>query len=192
MNDIKVIPAKVKGQCFIASTKKEDGTNSYLISMKTAFGHPKAMVTAIRTLRRATASDTVNIVINSPGGNVAAVVSLLGAIKACKAKVHTHVSGLAASCGFILWIHGDTKSCAKYGAIMAHGTSHGAGGNSVEIKERASAIEETARSLMEIAVSTNVLTETEFEEMFNKKLDIYMDYNFLNKRGVLSNADWNI
>lgn len=193
MNNILLNRAKYVGQSTMVR-KKTTGTEPkhHIICMKTVFSDPKTMVGAIRTLRSASADDKVTIVINSPGGNVYAVTALLNAIKACEAKIHTHVSGAAFSCGFILFIAGDTMSCSKYGSIMAHGTSHMAGGgNTIAIKEQAGAIESRARALMEPAVTKGILTAEELSDVFDKKLDLYLDHKFLNDRGVLSNAKWN-
>lgn len=92
----------------------------------------------IATLDKVVAYDTlvgaekyIQLTIDSPGGAVFSLFSLLEKIESMKTKgytVHTHTSSLAASCGFILYISGNHRTISQFGYLMNHQSSGMTGG----------------------------------------------------------------
>lgn len=68
----------------------------------------------------------IRITLNTPGGSVFALFSLLEKIEQLKENgytVHTHTSALAASCGFILFVGGNYRTISDYGFLLNHQVS---------------------------------------------------------------------
>jgi ATP-dependent protease ClpP protease subunit len=79
----------------------------------------------------------IDLHVNSPGGFVWDSVSMLEALRAHPATVHTHVDGLAASAASFLALAGDTVETAKGSRWMVHDAQIVAMGSPAEVREYA-------------------------------------------------------
>lgn len=185
--NLKIFPRAFHGAPSRSSTVRPDGSRYVVISIRDAFLDPKTMASTNQMLLELSEKDDVKIIINSPGGDTSALSLLLSAMKACKATITTHCTGIAASCGAVAWMYGDKRTCSKMGRVMFHGTSTmGAAGNSKELIESLEDRLDTFIELLRPAIEWNILTEEEFDEMINKKSDIYLTYDVLKERGALA------
>ena len=84
---------------------------------------------------------TVNLRINSPGGAVWALSSMLLSIRNYRTiagnNINTTVDGVAASAASVLALTGDTISMAELGQMMIHRAHTGVMGNAVDMEKRA-------------------------------------------------------
>lgn len=65
----------------------------------------------------------IRITIVSEGGSIIALMTLLEKIEELKEQgytVHTHVSGMAASCGFILFASGTYRTVSQFAYLLNH------------------------------------------------------------------------
>ena len=67
--------------------------------------------------------DEITLEINSPGGDVASGVRIYNYLRNHQAKVHTRVTGTAASIATIIMMAGDTRSMAIGSTMMTHRAS---------------------------------------------------------------------
>lgn len=186
MNDtFRFIPRQYCGAPSISFSSTE-GKDKTIISIRDAFMNPKTMVTAVTRLMTAGADDKVIILINSFGGDVSALRQLLAAMHACKATIETHVTGIAASCGAMAWLYGDTLSMSESALVMFHGSSNfGISGNTMEIAEQMGLLVENMREILKPTIEKGILTEEEFTNMLEGKSDIFLSHADLNAKGVL-------
>jgi len=67
--------------------------------------------------------DEITVEINSPGGDVSSGVRIYNYLKDHSAKVHTRVTGTAASIATVIMMAGDTRSMAVGSTVMTHRAS---------------------------------------------------------------------
>ena len=67
-----------------------------------------------------TDTDTINLLINSNGGDVSQGLSIVSAILSAKAFVHAHINGIAASMAAVIAISADKVSMQDYAKLMIH------------------------------------------------------------------------
>src|SRR3954469_2359119 len=89
----------------------------------------KQFVTDLKALD----AKTINLRINSPGGDVFEGVAIYTALKEHPAKVITHVDGLAASMASIIMLAGDEVHIAKNAFVMIHNAWSWATGDAAEL-----------------------------------------------------------
>ncbi|WP_136247941.1 head maturation protease, ClpP-related [Halomonas borealis] len=92
--------------------------------------------------------DEITVELNSPGGDVASGVRIFNYLRDHSAKVHTRVTGTAASIATVIMMAGDTRSMAIGSTMMTHRAS----GLMVGFFN-ATEMEETARNLKSIDTS---------------------------------------
>lgn len=109
----------------------------HTIYMKNILEHPEEMVSAIDIMINASEDDTVQIFLNSGGGRVDSLDSLLYAMEKCKAPIHCVGSGTIASCATFILINCDTFELSPYTRLLFHNATFGIGGESRDVLELA-------------------------------------------------------
>ena len=67
-----------------------------------------------------TDTDTINLLINSNGGDVSQGLSIVSSILSAKAFIHAHINGIAASMAAVIAISADKVSMQDYAKLMIH------------------------------------------------------------------------
>jgi len=94
----------------------------------------------VKALNEITAK-TINLHINSPGGNVFDGVTIYNALRDHKATVKVKIDGLAASIASVIAMAGDTVDIAKNAMMMIHRAWTIAAGNANEMRKTADVLE---------------------------------------------------
>ena len=74
------------------------------------------------------------VYINSPGGYLSALQTMMSAMDVVPNKIVTVAMGMAASCGCFLLAHGDIRMASPYATIMLHKISAGSFGHIEDIE----------------------------------------------------------
>lgn len=90
----------------------------------------------VKDLNSVTAK-TINLHINSPGGNVFDGVTIYNNLKSHKATINTKIDGLAASIASVIALAGDTVDIAKNAMMMIHKAWTYAAGNENDMRNTA-------------------------------------------------------
>lgn len=90
---------------------------------------------------------TINLHINSPGGNVFEGIAIYNMLKQNKATVHVYVDGLAASIASTIAMAGDTISIPENSMLMIHNPWTSATGNAKEFRKRADDLDKLGASM---------------------------------------------
>ncbi len=183
---ISYIPRQYVGE--VSRSVKLKPTEAYdaVLNMDQIFSEPITMTGALLTLLSAGPDDKILILVNTPGGNMFALNGFLAGMRACKATTTTRVTGVAASCGFFLWINGEVLEMSKYALLMCHGASmSGMSGTTQDIHERAGLVTKQIRELCQLAVDKNILTDDELTQAIEQKCDVYLTHQDMVTRGVL-------
>lgn len=86
-------------------------------------------------------SGTINLRINSPGGDVFAAQAIVAAIRDTKATVHAHVDGLAASAATVIAVSADKITMNDGGLFMIHCAMTIGYGNAAEMRGTAALLD---------------------------------------------------
>lgn len=90
---------------------------------------------------------TIEIRINTPGGEVHTGVAIFNALRSSKADIRIYVDGIAASMGAVVALCGRHIEASKYARFMFHGASGGCWGNRKEIEQYLEELDETDNTL---------------------------------------------
>ena len=159
----------------ISAQPLQDGNFRYIVIFNDVFVYnPSSILQLVDVLNNAKEGSVVEIYINTPGGSVYTLVMVLTAILNTKAKVVTIAEGIAASCGAMLWGYGHEVRITPNSIIMFHAPSHMDWDKTLNIKDRADAIIQRFKALMEPIVQRGLITEEQYLQMFDEKKDVYI------------------
>ena len=82
--------------------------------------------------------DVINLLITSPGGDMAACFALIDVIRGSKIPIRTIAIGEAASAALCILMAGHQRVATRYTSLMSHAFSTGAEGHYHELKNAAS------------------------------------------------------
>lgn len=96
---------------------------------------------------RAIKSGTINLRINSPGGDVFAAQAICQAIRDTSAKVVAHIDGFAASAATVIATAADERRISEGGMYMVHCGWTFAMGNAIEMRATADLLDKVDNSI---------------------------------------------
>lgn len=104
---------------------------------------------------------TLNVYMNSPGGDVFAGQTIYSQLKRHKATVNMHIDGLAASIASVIAMAGDTIDMPANAMMMIHHPMSGVWGNAHEMRAMADTLDKVCESIQEtyLAKASNMSRE---------------------------------
>ena len=123
--------------------------------------------------------------INSPGGVIWSLNHLLQTMKESKIPVDTHTSGLAASCGCLLLMHGRKRTATKYADIMSHQFSWGAEGKEHELMGKQKAIKLGSKRMIDMYKKTTGKSELYIRKHLLGPTDVWLTGSEAKKHGLI-------
>ena len=183
-NNLKLMKRKTAHYPTISNYKDEIGKNTWIISIRGEMVTQEHYVDVCNILLSAEQSDTVIISLNTPGGVVYSGLAIINAMSKCKAKVITRAIGMVASCGALVWSHGHELQMCRFSRLMFHASSGGFMGKTRDQKDSAEAIETLMKSLNRKAIQRNIITEKQFEDMFEARQDVFLNAKDLENNKV--------
>ncbi len=93
-------------------------------------------------------SETIRVHLNTPGGYVFDGVAIYNALKNHKAKIETHIDGLAASIGSVIAMAGETIYMAENAFLMIHDPFVIAIGNADDLRKTAGLLDKIKGTLV--------------------------------------------
>lgn len=111
--------------------------------------------------------ETLNVYINSPGGDVFAGQAIHSMLKRHKANVNVYIDGLAASIASVIAMAGDTIYIPKNAMMMIHNPWTIAIGNAEEFRKLADDLDKISESIIEAYKGKTFLDEDEIKELMN-------------------------
>lgn len=115
---------------------------------------------------------TINVAINSPGGDVFQAVAILNMLRGCGKTINTKVYGIAASAASYVMLAGNHRSMPENTMQMLHSASVGAYGNAVELGELVEVLNKVDQNLNATYVSRTGLSADKVAELMSK--DTYL------------------
>lgn len=149
---------------FNIENKKSDEATIYIYDEISSWG-----ITAkqfVKDLNEVTAK-TINLKINSPGGNVFDGITIFNALKDHNAKVHVKIDGLAASIASVIAMAGDTVDIAKNAMMMVHKAWTIAIGNANDMEDTAKVLNKIDDTLVTTYAGKTGLATNKINELMS-------------------------
>jgi ATP-dependent Clp protease protease subunit len=125
----------------------------------------------------------INIYINTPGGDIDAVFSIISSIKASKTPVHTITIGTGYSGGFFIGICGHKRFGLAHTSYLFHEGAAMDGGDAHKFLQRMEFYKLQLARLKQITLDNTHITNDEYEA--HRKDDWFMDPHDAIKYGVI-------
>src|SRR6056297_2548792 len=112
-------------------------------------------------------ADTIHLRINSPGGSVFDGMAIYNSLKQHKAKVVTHIDGLAASISSVIALAGDEIVAGEGAYMMIHSPWSIVAGDSDDLRQEAELLDKIGKTISEIYQNKSGLKEESINDMMN-------------------------
>ncbi|SKC57751.1 head maturation protease, ClpP-related [Maledivibacter halophilus] len=113
--------------------------------------------------------DTLNIYINSPGGDVFAGQTIYSILKRHKAQKNVYIDGLAASIASVIAMAGNTIFMPKNSMMMIHNPWTIGMGNAADFRKLAEDLDKIRESLIAAYENQSMLTRDEIIEIMDNE-----------------------
>jgi len=111
--------------------------------------------------------ETLNVYVNSPGGDVFAGQTIYSILKRCDAQVNVYVDGLAASIASLITMAGDTVIMSENAMMMVHNPWTIVAGEASELRKMADTLDKVRDSMVVAYESRSALTAEEIVELLD-------------------------
>lgn len=118
--------------------------------------------------------DEITMFINSPGGYVTQLFSIIDAMDLVQSPIRTIVIGQAASCAAVIAAHGDTRLITEKSEFMLHEVWNFMIGSYSEIEESLDKMNQMQKTLLGILSRATGKTDDELKSVIKKK-DAYFN-----------------
>lgn len=135
---------------------KDYWNHRYIFSDQVKESSATALINALTKWSRVSPECDIEVVINSPGGDIIsgfAIVDFIHSLKDAGHNIRTHAIGMAASMGGVLLQAGTTRSMGSNAILLIHQGSLGAVGNFGEVEDRVKLMELFHERILDLFVS---------------------------------------
>ena len=111
--------------------------------------------------------DTINVYINSYGGEVAEGLAIYNALKRHKAKIKTFCDGFACSVASVIFMAGDERIMSNVSLLMIHNAWTDIAGNAEQLRKQADDLETITQASINAYMGGVNITEDELKQMLD-------------------------
>jgi ATP-dependent protease ClpP protease subunit len=153
---------------------------SHRVTINEDFESPSQFEDIVEILDAAGSGDGVFIRLSTNGGNIHAVLPLLGAMASTEAHVHVHLESDVASAGTFLAMKADSVSINKHVSVMCHQVKFGSVGQGNHVEDHVAHVMKASKKLCN-DMYEGFLTPDEISKMLSGT-EIYMnDIEFMER-----------
>lgn len=113
--------------------------------------------------------DSINVHINSYGGDVSEGLAIYNTLKNSKAKITTICDGFACSAASVIFMAGDERVVNEASLLMIHNPWTYACGNAEEFRKQAEDLDKIAQASINAYMSKVSITESEVKQLLNNE-----------------------
>ncbi|HEX6968901.1 MAG TPA: head maturation protease, ClpP-related [Micromonosporaceae bacterium] len=140
-------PTRARDSWYRIENRTDEVPSIWLYDEVGLFGVGAAEFTKdLRNIR----ADTIDLHINSPGGDVFDGVTIMNALKNHPARVNVHVDGLAASAASFIMMAGDSISIARNAQVMVHEGHAVCAGDSRDMRKCADLLDKVSDNIADV------------------------------------------
>lgn len=156
-----------------AITANSETRTHYTVYVDKQINATEQFIPAIEVLRNASEEDTVTIILNTPGGSLAATDSFLHAMRGCRGEITVQGSGYVASAGTLILLEADNVELTNDVIIMFHSASFGAYGQHEQAVKQMQYFDKHLKQFTEKSYKY-FLTDDELNSLLHHNAEIYM------------------
>jgi ATP-dependent protease ClpP protease subunit len=153
----------------------------YRIFIDELITEPSRYRSIVNVLDNAEDTDIVEFRLNTPGGNVLAMLSIINAIKNTEATTVALIEGQVASAGTFIMLACDRIVVTYNSLVMCHPANYGAWGSQQHVKNQVEAQDKWLRKIT-YDVYEHFMTTEEIDDMIENSKEIWMDENEIVRR----------
>lgn len=112
---------------------------------------------------------TINVYINSYGGEVKEGIAIYNALKRHPAQINTYCNDFACSIASVIFMAGDNRMMYEDSLLMIHNAWSSLVGNSSELRKMADDLEKITESSISIYMNNINISETELRRMMDEE-----------------------
>lgn len=112
-------------------------------------------------------TDTINIHLNSYGGEVGEGLAIYNALKQHKAKVRTYCDGFACSIASVIFMAGDERIMSNASMLMVHNPWTYTEGNAQELRKTAEDLDKMSQASVNAYMESVSITEDEVRQLLD-------------------------
>lgn len=130
--------------------------------------------------------DTINVHINSYGGEVAEGLAIYNSLKRHKAKVKTYCDGFACSIASVIFMAGYERIMSKASLLMIHNAWTSTMGNANELRKTAEDLDKITSASVNAYMESVNISEEELRELLDN--ESWLDYNEAIEKGFATSV----
>lgn len=134
-----------------------------------------------KQLQGLTDIDTINVHINSYGGEVAEGLAIYNSLKNHKAKVKTYCDGFACSIASVIFMAGDERIMSNASLLMIHNAWSYVQGNAEQLRKQADDLDTITQASINAYMNHIKISEEELRELLNK--ETWLDWKEAYEKG---------
>lgn len=112
---------------------------------------------------------SINVYINSYGGEVAEGLAIYNALRRHKAKIRTYCDGFACSSASVIFMAGDERIMYESSLLMIHNAWTYTQGNAAELRKQADDLEKITQASVEAYKANSTLEEDEIKKLMDEE-----------------------
>lgn len=112
---------------------------------------------------------SINVYINSYGGEVAEGLAIYNALRRHKAKIRTYCDGFACSSASVIFMAGDERIMYESSLLMIHNAWTYTQGNAAELRKQADDLEKITQASVEAYKANSSLEEDEIKKLMDEE-----------------------
>ena len=128
--------------------------------------------------------EPIKIYINSYGGDVYDMWSLIDIIISSKTPIHTYCTGYAMSAGFIIFLAGHKRFVTKHATLMYHQLLMWDNGKITDMIELMEERKDNQKDIEEFIIKQTNITQEKLDEVRTQKIDWYIKSSEIEKLGI--------
>lgn len=114
-------------------------------------------------------ADTINVYINSYGGEVAEGLAIYNALKRHKAKIKTFADGFACSIASVIFMAGDERIMSSASLLMIHNAWTYTAGNAAELRKQADDLDVITQASINAYMAAVNIPEEEVKQLLDSE-----------------------
>lgn len=127
----------------------------------------------------------IQIYIDSYGGTVYQCLGLISVMELCTTPIHTIVTGVAMSCGFLILINGHKRFAHKLSTTLYHQVSSAVWGTYQDMEENMLETKRLQKLVEKITIDKTNIKKKKLDEIRTKKMDWYIDAEESKRLGIV-------
>ena len=159
---------------------KQQVATQYTVTIDEAFTEPSYYRGVVSMLMGASEEDTVIFLINSPGGRLSGLLTLLEGVNMTDATTLAVLVGECASAASMFALHCDQVFVSENATMLCHNVSYGTNGKGSDVLAHVNHVAKTSEKLLR-STYLNFLSEKEILELLNGQ-EIYLDSDEIKAR----------